>query len=141
MSAKKRVRIVQPDRRVVALSAAATRRSQAAQARARTALRALDARGEQVTFKAVAHAAGVSRQWLYTQPKLRAEIEQRRASTEPAERAVPARERASENSLRHRNRALLEENQRLRAELAAVKDELAVALGELRDRRNSGRRA
>jgi hypothetical protein len=124
---------VPPDRRVVALDAAATRRSQAAQNRARSALRALDTRGEPVTFQAVALAAGVSRQWLYTQPELREEIEQLRAATDAAaERPVPARERASENSLRHRNRALLEENQRLRAELAAVKEDLAVALGELR---------
>ena len=133
---------MQPDQRVVALGAATTRRSQAAQARARTALRALDARGEPITFQAVAQAAGVSRQWLYTQPELRDVIEQLRAADGNLEdRPVPARERASENSLRHRNRALLEENQRLRAELAAVKDELAVALGELRDRRSSGRRA
>jgi hypothetical protein len=84
----------------------------------------------------------VSRQWLYTQPELREEIEQLRATSRELDgRPVPARERASENSLRHRNRALLEENQRLRAELVAVKDELAVALGELRDRRGSGRRA
>jgi hypothetical protein len=122
-----------PDRRVIALGTAATRRSQAAQARAKSALRALDASGEQITFQAVAHAAGVSRQWLYTQPELRDEIEQLRASGSDLDgRPVPARERASENSLRHRNRALLDENQRLRAELAAVKDELAVALGELR---------
>ena len=133
---------MQPDRRVVALGAAATRRSQAAQTRAKTALRALDARGESITFQAVAHAAGVSRQWLYTQPELRGEIEQLRAAVNQlGHRPVPARERASDNSLRHRNRALLEENQRLRAELVAVKDELAVALGELRDRRSSGRRA
>ena len=133
---------MQPDRRVVALGAATTRRSQAAQTRAKSALRALDARGEPITFQAVAQAAGVSRQWLYTQPQLRDEIEELRAADGNLDdRPVPARERASENSLRHRNRALLEENQRLRAELAAVKDELAVALGELRDRRSSGRRA
>jgi hypothetical protein len=127
---------------VVALGAATTRRSQAAQTRAKTARRALNARGEPITFQAVAQAAGVSRQWLYTQPQLRDEIEQLRAADGNLEaRRVPARERASENSLRHRNRALLEENQRLRAELAAVKDELAVALGELRDRQSSGRRA
>jgi len=127
---------------VIALGAAARRRSQSAQARAKTALRALDARGEPITFQAVAHAAGVSRQWLYTQPELRDEIEQLRAADSNLEdRPVPARERASDNSLRHRNRALLEENQRLRAELVAVKDELAVALGELRDHRASGRRA
>lgn len=130
---------MQPDRRVVALGAAATRRSQVAQARARTALRALDGRGETITFQAVAHAAGVSRQWLYTQPELREEIEQLRAAdSNLGGRPVPARERASQNSLQHRNRALLAENQRLRAELVAVKDELAVALGELR---SSGRRA
>jgi uncharacterized protein YdcH (DUF465 family) len=139
---RKRATIVQPDRRVIALGAAATRRSQAAHARAKTALRALDARGEPITFQAVAHAAGVSRQWLYTQPELRDEIEQLRAADSNLEdRPVPTLERASDNSLRHRNRALLEENQRLRAELVAVKDELAVALGELRDRRSSGRRA
>ena len=133
---------MQPDRRVVALGAAATRKSEAAQARAKTALRALDTRGEPITFQAVAHAAGVSRQWLYTQPELRDEIEQLRAAdSNLKDRPVPARERASENSLRHRNRALLEENQRLRAELVAVKGELAVALGELRDRRSGGRRA
>jgi hypothetical protein len=132
---------VQHDRRVVALGAAATRRSQAAQTRARSALRALDARGDPVTFQAVALAAGVSRQWLYTQPDLREEIEQLRATADGAgERPVPARERASENSLRHRNRALLEENQRLRGELAAVKEELAVALGELRAGGRRGRR-
>ena len=133
---------MQPDRRAVALGAAATSRSQAAKARAKTALRALDARGEPITFQAVAHTAGVSRQWLYTQPELREEIEQLRAKSGELEGwLVPARERASENSLRHRNRALLEENQRLRAELAALKDELAIALGELRDRRSSGRPA
>src|ERR1035437_3183882 len=94
---RKRATIVPPDRRVIALGAPATRRSQAAQARAKTALRALDARGEPITFQAVAHAAGVSRQWLYTQPELRDEIEQLRAADSNAEdRLVPARDRARE---------------------------------------------
>ncbi len=134
---------MQPDRRAGALGAAAKRKSQAAHSRARNALRALDARGEEITFQAVAQAAGVSRQWLYTQPELRGEIEQLRAADDRlGDRPVPARERASENSLRHRNRALLEENQRLRAEITAVKQELAAALGELRaDRRSGGRAA
>ncbi len=131
---------MQRDRQAAALDAAAKRKSQAAQRRAKDALRTLDARGEQITFQAVAQTAGVSRQWLYTQPDLRGEINLLRdASSEQNDR--PARERASDNSLRHRNRALLEENQRLRAELVAVKNELAVALGELRDRQASERRA
>jgi len=134
---------MQPDRRVDALGAAAKRKSQAAHSRAKNALRTLDAHGEEITFQAVAHAAGVSRQWLYTQPELRGEIEQLRAADDRlGDQQVPARERASENSLRHRNRALLEENQRLRAEIPAVKHELAAALGELRaDRRNDRRAA
>jgi hypothetical protein len=53
---------MQPDRRAVALGVAAKDKSQAAQRRAKNALRALDARGEQITFQAVARAAGVSRQ-------------------------------------------------------------------------------
>ena len=85
-----------PDRRAGALSAAAQRKSEAASGRARNALKALDARGAEITFQAVARAAGVSRQWLYTQPELRAEIEQLRAANdEPGARRAPARERAS----------------------------------------------
>jgi Family of unknown function (DUF6262) len=133
---------VQPDRRAGALGAAAKRKSQAARSRATNALRTLDAHGESITFQAVAQAAGVSRQWLYTQPELRGEIEELRAAEDRlGDRPGPARERASENSLRHRNRALLEDNQRLRAEITAVKHELAAALGELRTDRRSGGRA
>jgi hypothetical protein len=134
---------MQPDRQTSALNAAAQRRSQATSARAQDALRALDAQGTEITFQAVARAAGVSRQWLYTQPELRAEIEQLRAAhDELGTRPVPARERSSDNSLRHRNRALLDENQRLRTEIAALRHELAVALGDLRaSRRRSGDRA
>ena len=132
-----------PDRRTTALNAAAQRKSDAARSRVTDALRALDAHGGEITFQAVARAAGVSRQWLYTQPELRTEIEQLRAANdELGGRPTPARERASENSLRHRNRALLEENQRLRTEIAAVRQELAVALGDLRaSHRHRGDRA
>jgi Family of unknown function (DUF6262) len=138
-----RATIVPPDRRPGALSADAQRKSEAASGRARNALKTLDARGAEITFQAVARAAGVSRQWLYTQPELRAEIERLRAANdEPGARRAPARERASENSLRHRNRALLDENQRLRAEIAALRQELAVALGDLRaSHRRRGDRA
>ncbi|MGA2927173.1 MAG: DUF6262 family protein [Solirubrobacteraceae bacterium] len=131
---------MQPDPRSRALDTAAKRKSQAARRRAKEALQALDLLGAQISFQAVAQAAGVSRQWLYTQPELRSEIEQLRAANDSGERTVPARERASENSLRHRNRVLLEDNQRLRAENAALKDELATALGELRAKRRASER-
>src|ERR1035437_10500513 len=110
---RKRATIVPPDRRVIALGAPATRRSQAAQARAKTALRALDARGEPITFQAVAHAAGVSRQWLYTQPELRDEIEQLRAADSNAEdRLGPATRRARAGPLRPPNPAPVAGEQR-----------------------------
>lgn len=49
--------------------AAAARRARTL-ARAEQALGELEAEGAAVSFQAVAHRAGVSRQWLYTQPRL-----------------------------------------------------------------------
>ena len=100
-------------------------------ARARTALIALDGRGERVSFQAVARAAGVSRQWLYTQPELRAEIERLRDRTSAVGR--PARERASDASLRQRVEALRDDNQRLRREVHELRAELALAYGHHRE--------
>ena len=74
------------------------------------ALRDLDAEGAAISFQAVARRAGVSRQWLYTQPELRAEIER---AARPARRradGIPARQRAREASLRQRIATLRAEN-------------------------------
>lgn len=114
------------------LTTAATARHRRAVERAERALRDLDADGTAISFQAVAQRAGVSRQWLYTQPDLRAEIEQLRDRA-PARDAVPARQRASEASLRQRVETLRAENQRLREENASLKDELALAYGRQRD--------
>jgi len=115
------------------LAAAATRRHDETLRRALDALAALDADGLAVSFQAVARRADVSRQWLYTQPELRARIEQlrcRRPSATPA--AVPDDQRARERSLRQRNETLLVDNRRLRAENQTLRDELAVLYGQLR---------
>ena len=56
------------------LALAARRKRERAHERARAALRDLDRRGETISFQAVARRARVSRQWLYKQPELRAEI-------------------------------------------------------------------
>lgn len=69
------------------LAQAARRRYEQARAKAVRALRELDHAGTPVTFESLARAAGVSRSWLYTQPDLRAEIEQLREKTGPAPRA------------------------------------------------------
>jgi hypothetical protein len=122
---------MQPDQ-ATPLAAAAARKHDAALARASSALRALDAAGQQINFQAVARAARVSRQWLYQQPDLRGEIERLRDRHPQRPSSVPTAQRASEASLRQRNHSLLDENQRLRAENAALKDELALAYGERR---------
>jgi hypothetical protein len=115
------------------LNQAASARHERTVTRAEQALRELDAAGTPVSFQAVAQRAGVSRQWLYTQPELRARIEARRDRAPAAPDWVPARQRASEASLRQRLASVRAENQRLRAENAALKAELAIAYGQQRD--------
>jgi chromosome segregation ATPase len=115
------------------LAAAARRKRGRAQARARSALRELDQQGGAITFQSVARHAGASRQWLYTQPDLRREIDRLRQQRTPARQAVPASERATQASLHQRVELLLEENRRLRAEIKELKTELAFTYGRRRD--------
>jgi hypothetical protein len=77
--------------------------------------------------------ADVSRQWLYTQPALRAEIERLRDRAPAQNNGLPARQRASDASLRQRLETLRAENRRLREENAHLKTELAILHGQLRD--------
>lgn len=120
------------------LGKAAAARHDRAVARAGEALRALDQEGTEISFQAVARRAGVSRQWLYTQPPLREEI-QRLRDRAPARRdGVPACQRASEASLRQRVESLRAENQRLREENASLKQELAIAYGQQRAANTGG---
>jgi hypothetical protein len=121
--------------RSAGLRAAAARKRENACARARTALRKLDDDGDTITFQSVARQAGVSRQWLYQQPDLRAEIERLRAAGHQRPSGVPAAQRTSEGSLGQRMATLSEENRRLREENGALKTELALAYG---DRRRAG---
>lgn len=116
------------------LAAAAARRHQDAHERANQGLAALDADGLAISFQAVARRAGVSRQWLYTQPELRARIEQLRDRQPSAAATVPDEQRARERSLRQRNETLLADNRRLRTENQTLHDELAVLYGQLRTR-------
>jgi len=118
------------------LGRAASARHERTVARAEQALRELDAEGAPVSFQAVARRAGVSRQWLYSQPELRARIEALRDRA-PAPGGVPARQRASEASLRQRLESVRAENQRLREENAGLKAELAIAYGQQRRARDA----
>jgi hypothetical protein len=121
-----------PPDRPSPLAAAAQRKRDQAFERAQAALRDLARRGETISFQAVARHGGVSRQWLYTQLELRAEIERLRARHPPAAPRVSDAERAREASLRQRNTTLLAENRRLRDQIAELKAELAIAYGQRR---------
>src|SRR3954452_22032296 len=114
------------------LNRAAAQRHQRAVDRAQRALRELDSEGATVSFQAVARRAGVSRQWLYTQPALRAAIEQLRDRAPTQSDGIPAAQRATEASLRQRVATLRAENQRLREENHSLKTELAIAYGQQR---------
>lgn len=114
------------------LTQAAAARHRRAVERAERALRDLDREGAAISFQSVARRAAVSRQWLYTQPPLRADIERLRDRAPAGADGIPARQRATEASLRQRVETLRAENQRLREENASLKAELAIAYGQQR---------
>jgi hypothetical protein len=111
------------------LQLATRRKRDATMSRATAALAELADQGAAISFQSVARRAGVSRQWLYGQPELRAQIEQLR---QRPRQGVPARERASEASLQQRMRGLLDTNRALRDEVNALKAELAIVYGQQR---------
>ena len=114
--------------------AAARRRAEQARQRAVTALRRMDATGQQVTFDAVAASASVSRSWLYAQADLRAQIEalrQRQRQT-PSSPPIPAQQRASDASLNRRLEAAAARIRHLESDNQQLRDALSAALGEQR---------
>jgi hypothetical protein len=120
-----------------ALVTAARRRHEMTRAKAVRALHELQATDAEISFAAVAAAAGISRSWLYAQTDLRAQISHLRQSTRPAARAVvPASQQASQASLRRRLEMAEERVRTLHADNDRLRRELAHALGEQRrDRR------
>jgi len=119
-------------KRAIVLSQAAAARSTGAAERARGALVELEREGERITFALVAARAGVSRQFLYSHPGLRADIERLRGQQRAPAR-LPMGERAGDASIRVRLRTALYENKRLRQEMASLRDELALAHGRARE--------
>ncbi len=119
-----------PDR-VQRLGEAAQARHQATVRRAEQALQRLARRGDAVTFRRVAEAAGVSRSWLYSQPELRQQVDQLREST-PTKAMETSAERATVASLRQQIHAYREEITRLRTENQALHEQLARHLGTAR---------
>lgn len=126
--------------RSAAMVAAQKHRHEATSRRAADALRRLQADGDEVSFTAVALAAGISRAWLYRDPELRAGIDRIRTGRQPV-RAVPRRpvaEQASYESLRELRASLQAELNALREENRRLRDALARKLGEGRSGRPAG---
>ena len=116
--------------KIATLRQAAAAKREAAVARAETGIRKLTKTGQPVTFRAVAAASGVSVDFLYRHPELRARIERLRGhQPAPAGRA-PASEPGNPgaSSVVATLTARLAE---LRRELAETKAQLAAAHGEL----------
>jgi HAMP domain-containing protein len=97
------------------------------------ALRRLDHSGGPVNFWAVADAAGVSRSWLYREPRLRAEIERLRQEHPTGTSAPPSAQRASAESFQRRLEAALDEVGSLKQENRQLREQVARLYGERRD--------
>ena len=106
------------------LTQANARRHDAALAAAHHAIEQLGRDGQSVSFGAVAHAAGVSRAWLYRQPEIRRLVEHLRCNG----RALTGQP-AGVASLRQRLDNARAEITQLRAENHALRDQLARHLG------------
>lgn len=129
--------------RTSTLRAAATRKSEDAQARARRALLALANRGEPINFRSVAEEGNVSKGFLYGHPELRRQITERRRQPppriEPNQRAPASKEASAVVKLAVAAdviRQLRAENEQLRTENATLRGDLLAAdqTRRLRDR-------
>ena len=112
--------------RIATLRQAAAAKRDTAVARAEAGIRALAKTGQPITFRAVAAAGGVSVDFLYRHPELRARIERLRGHKPTPTGQAPTRDAAS--SVVATLTARLTE---LRRELAETKAQLAAAHGEL----------
>jgi outer membrane murein-binding lipoprotein Lpp len=116
--------------KIATLRQAAAAKREAAAARAEAGIRKLAKTGQPVTFRAVAAAGGVSVDFLYRHPGLRARIERLRGhQPAPAANASPGEPgNPGASSVVTTLTARLTE---LRRELAETKAQLAAAHGEL----------
>jgi Family of unknown function (DUF6262) len=115
--------------KIATLRQAAAVKRQAAVTRAEAGIRALAKTGQPVTFRAVATAGGVSVDFLYRHPELRARIERLRChKPAPTGHALPGEPGNNASSVVATLTTRLTE---LRRELAETKAQLAAAHGEL----------
>jgi len=124
------------------LRQAAARKSAAAQTRAESALREMIRHQQPITFRGLAHTAGVSLDFLYNHTDLRRRVEQLRAQQNQPNRPTPvAAPDEPSNVLRALTAQIGELKRQHRAEIAALNQALQAAHGEnLTLRRQLGHR-
>jgi Family of unknown function (DUF6262) len=118
-------------RRADALRRAAQAKRQAAATRADTAIRQLIKDQEDINFRSVARAAGVSLDFLYSNPSLRQRIEQLRAQQDTRPVPQPAAPPADSDIVHILTDKLRREQQARRAAVTQLEEQLAAAHGEL----------
>ena len=116
--------------RIATLRQAAAAKREAAAARAEAGIRKLAKAGQPVTFRAVAAAGGVSVDFLYRHPELRARIERLRGQ-QPAPAGQALAHNSSNGPASSVVATLTARLAELRRELAETKAQLAAAHGEL----------
>ncbi|RQW98744.1 DUF6262 family protein [Micromonospora inaquosa] len=126
-----------PADNTAALAEATRRRAEQARTRAEQALAIAARIGRPTSVAGLAHTAGVSRSWLYTQPDLIAAIRQLQQRQPATDRKGP--QPATVASLRHRLDTALARIKQLRADNADLTHRLEVAHGEIRNLRTSVR--
>ena len=115
------------------LHAAQARRHQELIDRAANAIRAIDCRGEVVSFASVARCSGVSRSFLNKVLELGTEIRRLRSGRFQAP-PVPSGQRMSDDSKDARIGQLSDANRKLREDVTWLREQNAVLLSKLRDR-------
>ena len=118
-------------RRVSALRRAATAKREAATARAETAIRDLIKNQEEITFRSVARAGGVSLDFLYANTEIRRRIETLRAQKTPHPAPQPPNLNTENNLVHALTTKLRDERAAHRAVLAELEQRIAATHGEL----------
>jgi hypothetical protein len=111
------------------LTAAAQQRSHQARIRAEDALTQLIAARQPLTVAGLARVAGVSRSWLYTQPDLLEQLQQRSSDQSTHSTTLT---RASDASLQRRLELAHQRITQQTEEIRKLRDQLARAHGDLR---------
>lgn len=120
------------DARAATLRQAAADKHDRAVAKTDTAIRELIKTGQDINFRSVARAAGVSVNFLYANDELSRRIARLRASTTPAAAPQPANSSESSNAvIRTLTAQLSAEKTARRSETAELRAQLAAAHGEL----------